>query len=128
MSDSDGRDSSGTERAAGGLESVVSALRVAQRELGARRSLRVLGQLNQAGGFDCPGCAWPEPERRAPIEFCENGAKAVAHEATRRRFEPGFFRDWPIRALSRQSDHWLEQNLEPRNTDYIYEARALLSG
>ncbi|HJO23408.1 MAG: FdhF/YdeP family oxidoreductase [Myxococcota bacterium] len=121
MSDSDGRDSSGTERAAGGLESVVSALRVAQRELGARRSLRVLGQLNQAGGFDCPGCAWPEPERRAPIEFCENGAKAVAHEATRRRFEPGFFRDWPIRALSRQSDHWLEQ--QGRLAEPLYRAR-----
>lgn len=109
MSDSDGRDSSGTDRAAGGLESVVATLRVAQRELGVRRSLHVLGQLNQAGGFDCPGCAWPEPDRRSHIEFCENGAKAVAHEATRRRLGPEFFRDWPIRALLRQSDHWLEQ-------------------
>jgi len=120
MPDSDGRDSSGTDRAAGGLDSVVTTLRVAQRELGVRRSLRVLGQLNQAGGFDCPGCAWPEPERRAHIEFCENGAKAVAHEATRRRLGPGFFREWPIRALLGQSDHWLEQ--QGRLTEPLHRA------
>ena len=46
-------------------------------------SLKVLRKINQHDGFDCPGCAWPDPDReRSIVEFCENGAKAVAEEAT----------------------------------------------
>ena len=119
MSDSDATDSSGADRAAGGLASILSTARVARRELGVGHALRVLGPLNQAGGFDCPGCAWPEPERRPRVEFCENGAKAVAHEATRRRLDPAFFDRWSIPALWEQSDHWLEQ--QGRLTEPLYK-------
>ena len=65
--------------------------------------------MNQAGGFDCPGCAWPDPRERAATEFCESGAKALAHEATRARLSAEFFARWSIPALLEQSDHWLEQ-------------------
>src|SRR5687767_13668646 len=73
-------------RAAGGL----AALTATASHLNANRALlrgtRALAALNQHHGFDCPGCAWPEPhEHRSDFEFCENGAKAIAWEATSRR-------------------------------------------
>ena len=55
-----------------------------------------------------PGCAWPEPDReRSHFEFCENGAKHVADEATTKRVTPEFFQKWSVADLSLQSDHWL---------------------
>lgn len=71
--------------------------------------MRTLLVLNQEDGFDCPSCAWPDPEHRATAEFCENGARAVADEATRARVDPDFFAKWSIPALLEQSDHWLNQ-------------------
>ncbi|KYF56496.1 hypothetical protein BE04_29730, partial [Sorangium cellulosum] len=77
-------------------------------EMGVARAVRTLLHVNQGEGFDCPGCAWPEPEEsRSAAEFCENGAKAVAEEATLRRVTPEFFRKHSVEELSRQSDHWL---------------------
>src|SRR5207342_1676955 len=70
---------------------------------------RVLLQVNQPDGFDCPGCAWPEPADPAHLEFCENGAKAVAEEATRRRVDRAFFARHTIDDLLTRSDHWLGQ-------------------
>ena len=94
--------------AAGGIPSVVAAVRHAWGEMGVRRSLKTLLAVNQQGGFDCPGCAWPEPDReRSHAEFCENGAKAVAEEATTRRVTPEFFREWSVEELSKKSDFWL---------------------
>lgn len=95
--------------AAGGLESVRTALERVHEQAGLARGLAALAGLNQRSGFDCPGCAWPDPERRAAAEFCENGAKAVAHEATRRRVDAAFFARWPVSRLREQSDQWLEQ-------------------
>jgi len=95
--------------AAGGAGAVLSTLARSTRELGVGRALEVLGQVNQTRGFDCPGCAWPDPRERAATEFCENGAKAVAHEATPKRVDADFFARWSIAALREQSDHWLEQ-------------------
>ncbi len=100
---------SGDGGVAGGLDAVVSTVRRSLRELGLRRGLDVLSEVNQVRGFDCPGCAWPDPDVRAATEFCENGAKAVAHEATRKRLDADFFARWSIPALLEQSDHWLEQ-------------------
>jgi molybdopterin-dependent oxidoreductase alpha subunit len=71
--------------------------------------MRALARVNREAGFDCPGCAWPEPAARGFIEFCENGAKAVAHEATRGRLTREFFSRRPIAELLAQTDHWLEQ-------------------
>jgi anaerobic selenocysteine-containing dehydrogenase len=94
--------------AAGGPGAIVSAFgRVASQ--GLRRGIAALAQVNQIRGFDCPGCAWPDPRDRTAAEFCENGAKAVAHETTRRRLSAGFFAQWSIAALREQSDLWLEQ-------------------
>lgn len=74
------------------------------------RGTRTLRQVNQAGGFDCPGCAWPEPDReRSHAEFCENGVKHVADEATTKRLTPEFFQRWSVADLSQQSDYWLGQ-------------------
>jgi molybdopterin-dependent oxidoreductase alpha subunit len=95
------------ERAAGGLESIGVTLRHARRA-GLARSLPALSAVNQREGFDCPGCAWPDAGERGAIEFCENGAKAVAHEATRRRVGRDFFARFAVEALLAESGRWLE--------------------
>src|SRR5690348_2945547 len=79
--------------------------------MGVRRSALTLLRVNQTDGFDCPGCAWPEPAAgdRSHFEFCENGAKAVAEEATLRRIGAEFFAAQPIGELAQRSDHWLGQ-------------------
>jgi molybdopterin-dependent oxidoreductase alpha subunit len=93
---------------AGGLPAVWVATKHVAREMGILRGTRTLLRVNQKDGFDCPGCAWPDPEgERSHAEFCENGAKAVAEEATTRRVTPDFFRDWSVADLSRKSDYWL---------------------
>src|SRR6266404_5519583 len=95
-------------RTAGGLPAVVSSIRHAFGQAGAIRGTRLLLALNQFDGFDCPGCAWPEPDgHRSTFEFCENGAKAVAEEGTAARIDPDFFARHSVAELSRQSDHWL---------------------
>ncbi|MEN8185088.1 MAG: FdhF/YdeP family oxidoreductase, partial [Myxococcota bacterium] len=96
------------ERPAGGLEAVVSTVREARRH-GPARVVRALARVNQETGFDCPGCAWPESGERGLVEFCENGAKAVAHEATRARVDAEFFARHSVPELLGKSDHWLEQ-------------------
>ncbi|GAB4187690.1 MAG: FdhF/YdeP family oxidoreductase [Phycisphaeraceae bacterium] len=67
-------------------------------------------RVNQPDGFDCPGCAWPEPAdgHSGRFEFCENGIKAVSWETTGKRVTPAFFRENTVRFLRQQSDHWLE--------------------
>ena len=77
--------------------------------MGVGRAAGALLRVNQAKGFDCPGCAWPEPQHRAVVEFCENGAKAVAEEATTRRIGAEFFQKHTLQQLAAQSDHWLGQ-------------------
>jgi molybdopterin-dependent oxidoreductase alpha subunit len=70
--------------------------------------VRTMLKVNQVGGVDCPGCAWPEPDReRSHFEFCENGAKHIADEATTKRVTPEFFEKWSIAELLQQSDQWL---------------------
>ncbi len=78
------------------------------KERAATRSIRSLLRVNQPDGFDCPGCAWPEPDRPGRFEFCENGVKAVAFEATSKRVTSEFFAQHTLRELQQQTDHWLE--------------------
>src|SRR5215216_4707958 len=95
-------------KAAGGVPAIVAAVRSISDEMGLVRGVRTMLQVNQSGGVDCPGCAWPEPDRkRSHFEFCENGAKHVADEATTRRITPEFFQQWGVAELSHQSDQWL---------------------
>ncbi|HEY4277786.1 MAG TPA: FdhF/YdeP family oxidoreductase [Conexibacter sp.] len=92
---------------AAGMEAVAIALRHATAEMGASRSLETLVRLNQPNGFDCPGCAWPDPSETARAEFCENGAKAVAEEATRKRVTPAFFARHSVAELAGWTDYQL---------------------
>ncbi|GBD50168.1 oxidoreductase alpha (molybdopterin) subunit [Methylopila sp. Yamaguchi] len=73
-----------------------------------RRETSALRSTNQPQGFDCPGCAWPDPRQASSFEFCENGAKAVAWEATRKLADPAFFEAHPVSELWDWSDHALE--------------------
>ncbi len=101
----------GASEVSGGLAAVWSATKHIVREAGVVRGTRALLKVNQKDGFDCPGCAWPDPDgERSHAEFCENGAKAVAEEATTRRVTPEFFAEWidrrplaQVRLLARQA-------------------------
>ena len=96
------------KRVAGGWDAIQSSIQHATEAMGPGRTLKTLSQLNQKRGFDCPGCAWPDPEdERSLTEFCENGVKAVAEEATQARIGKEFFETWSVKDLSQKSDHWL---------------------
>ena len=98
------------KRSAAGLTAVRVALQRSVEQMGLWRSARTLTKVNQRDGFDCPGCAWPEePGGRKRAEFCENGAKAVAEEATRRVVTPEFFQRHPVAELAERPEHWLSQ-------------------
>jgi molybdopterin-dependent oxidoreductase alpha subunit len=94
---------------AAGIPAVTSSLKHGLAQMGARRTLLTLMSVNQKKGFDCPGCAWPDDDKRHTAEFCENGAKAVAEEATLRRVGPEFFAAHPVSSLAEKSDYWLGQ-------------------
>src|SRR5689334_218255 len=94
---------------AAGIPGVAAALKTSVEQMGVTRSARTLPRVNQETGFDCPGCAWPEPGARHLAEFCENGAKAVAEEATTRRIDRAFFAEHPVTELATKSDWWLGQ-------------------
>jgi molybdopterin-dependent oxidoreductase alpha subunit len=95
-------------KAAGGVPAIVATLKSISSEMGLIRGARTLLKVNQSGGVDCPGCAWPEPDReRSHFEFCENGAKHIADEATTKRVTPAFFQQWSVADLSLQTDQWL---------------------
>ena len=105
---------------AAGLPAVARSMQHAFGEMGVLRTARTLSRMNHVDGFDCPSCAWPDPDRRKAAEFCENGAKAVAWEATRKRVGRDFFAANSIAALREQQDHWLEHN--GRLTEPMYLA------
>ncbi len=96
-----------TPQAAAGLTAVVSSAAHVFSSMSLVRGVKALRTLNQKGGFDCPGCAWPDPDgKRSSLgEFCENGAKAIAEEATQQRVDAEFFRQHSVHALAAQSDY-----------------------
>ncbi|MER5192618.1 FdhF/YdeP family oxidoreductase [Streptomyces sp. NPDC002755] len=106
---------------AAGLPAVGHSLRIAQQQMGVKRTALTLLRVNQKNGFDCPGCAWPEPEHRHTAEFCENGAKAVAEEATLRRVTPEFFAAHPVADLAGRSGYWLGQQGRLTHPMYLPE-------
>ncbi len=97
------------DRAAGGFGAIKATWQHLRRETGVVRGTRLLLQVNQQEGFDCPGCAWPEPSDRSRFEFCENGAKAVAEEATTKRATPAVFAQRSIDELRALGDFELGQ-------------------
>lgn len=91
---------------AAGFTGVKVALQHTFREMGAIKSLQTLSHMNQKDGFDCPGCAWPDPEHRSKLgEYCENGAKALAEEATNQIVDNAFFSNYSVQEISRWSDY-----------------------
>ena len=93
---------------AAGIPAVFSAVRHILNEMDPIRAAKVMFELNQKGGIDCPGCAWPDPDHRSKLgEYCENGAKAIAEEATTKRLDPSFFAEHSLQYLAEQSDFWI---------------------
>jgi molybdopterin-dependent oxidoreductase alpha subunit len=98
------------QREAAGVRAVLVSLQRGFEQMGAVRTAAALARLNQRNGFDCPGCAWPEEHGgRKLAEFCENGAKAVAEEATKRTVTPEFFARHSMAELSAKPEYWLSQ-------------------
>lgn len=95
---------------AAGVRAVLVSMQRGLEQMGAVRTAAALARHNQRHGFDCPGCAWPEEHGgRKLAEFCENGAKAVAEEATKRTVTPEFFAKHGVAELSAKPEYWLSQ-------------------
>ncbi|MDG4667765.1 FdhF/YdeP family oxidoreductase [Mycobacterium sp. 236(2023)] len=100
----------GAKQEAAGVKAVMVSLKRAVAQMGPVRTAATLSRLNQRHGFDCPGCAWPEEHGgRKVAEFCENGAKAVAEEATKRVVTADFFARHTIAELESHPEYWLSQ-------------------
>ncbi|MDB3906570.1 FdhF/YdeP family oxidoreductase [Crocinitomicaceae bacterium] len=95
---------------AAGMSAVVISMRNIFKRMPVGKSFKVLNKLNQKEGVDCPGCAWPDPNKRSRLgEYCENGVKAIAEEAMTARANPEFFSKYSVAELLAQSDYWLGQ-------------------
>jgi len=94
--------------AAGGWGALISVAQAWLTSDNALKNLRMMLKTNQNGGFDCPGCAWGDSPESGMVKFCENGAKAVNWEATKRRVDGKFFARHSVTSLLEQSDYWLE--------------------
>ena len=93
---------------AAGATAILSTIKHGITRSGITGSISSLSKVNKFGGFDCPGCAWPDPDdHRTIAEFCENGAKAVADEATSKKITANFFEKYSVVELSLKSDEWL---------------------
>ena len=92
---------------AAGIPAATSSLFHGIKKMGAIKTVKTLTTVNQPDGFDCPGCAWPDPKHSSTFEFCENGAKAVADEAMKGGVNPKFFAKYTVQELSQKSDFWL---------------------
>ena len=103
---------------AAGIPAANSSMYHGLRKMGVTKTIKTLTLVNQSEGFDCPGCAWPDPKHSSLFEFCENGAKAVADEATNKIITPKFFNDYTVQELSQKSDYWL--NEQGRLTSPVY--------
>ena len=90
---------------AAGLGGVYHAMAMAAPD----RAIPTLLKMNQHGGIDCPSCAWPEPNQNDMnmVEFCENGAKAVAEETMPERAGADFWAKYTVEELRDQTDFWL---------------------
>ena len=93
---------------AGGWGALISSARTVSHER-AGAAVPALLKMNQPDGFDCPGCAWPDPGHASVTEFCENGVKAIAAETTSKRVTPAFFAEHPVAELQTWDDYTLEQ-------------------
>src|SRR6202162_1292476 len=95
---------------AAGIPAIWNTMLYGIGEMGPLRSAEAFLKINQVTGFDCQSCAWPSPDKKRKVfEFCENGAKAVSDESTKKRIGPDFFTQYSIADLAAKSDYWLNQ-------------------
>jgi molybdopterin-dependent oxidoreductase alpha subunit len=100
-----------TPKSAVGWPAIISSVKHVFGAMPVRRGVKTLLNLNQKGGIDCPSCAWPDPDdhRSGLGEYCENGAKAIADEATTLKATPVFFQRYSVAEMASKSDYWLGQ-------------------
>jgi molybdopterin-dependent oxidoreductase alpha subunit len=95
---------------AAGIPAIWNTMLYGIGEMDPIRAPKAFLKINQVTGFDCQSCAWPSPDNKRKIfEFCENGAKAVSDESTKKRIGPEFFAKYSIAELAGKSDYWLNQ-------------------
>ena len=111
------------EKVAGGVKAVINSAKYVFGAMNIMRGLQALGKLNQFDGPDCPGCAWPDPdkERSSIAEYCENGAKAIAEESTTRIVDASFFQNNSVYELSKLSDYEIGQKGRLTQPMYLKE-------
>ena len=97
------------KKIAAGIPAATNSLKHGIKKMGLTKTIKTLTTVNQSGGFDCPGCAWPDPKHSSTFEFCENGAKAVADEGMKANVNPEFFAKHSVQRLSQKSDYWLNK-------------------
>jgi molybdopterin-dependent oxidoreductase alpha subunit len=93
---------------AGGWGALKATAKAVREQMDAGDAALTLFRTNKPEGFDCPGCAWPDKEHTSTFQFCENGAKAVTWEATKKRVAPDFFAAHTVSDLWNWTDHKLE--------------------
>ncbi|KQQ52547.1 FdhF/YdeP family oxidoreductase [Plantibacter sp. Leaf314] len=102
-----------------GLPGILHSMEPALRQLGPLRTAELLTSINQRGGFDCMSCAWPDPDDRKKLEFCENGAKAVIWEATPIVIPSAFWAEHSLTDLADKSEYWL--GMQGRLSEPVYK-------
>ncbi|MFC6356793.1 FdhF/YdeP family oxidoreductase [Luethyella okanaganae] len=102
-----------------GLPGIFHSMEPALTKLGPARTARLLTSINQKDGFDCMSCAWPDPDKRKALEFCENGAKAVTWEATPVTVPTGFWAENSVTELLDKSEYWL--GMQGRLVEPVYK-------
>ena len=105
---------------AAGMAAIIQTMKFMIREPGLLKGIKGLLRMNQKNGFDCSSCAWPDPSgHRSKNEYCENGAKALASESTKKKISSEFFRNYSLKDLSQKTDHWHE--LQGRLTEPMFK-------
>ena len=105
---------------AAGMAAIIQTMKFMIREPGLLKGIKGLLKMNQKNGFDCSSCAWPDPSgHRSKNEYCENGAKALASESTRKKINSEFFKKYSLKDLSKKTDHWHE--LQGRLTEPMFK-------
>ncbi|MDR7082833.1 formate dehydrogenase major subunit [Arthrobacter ginsengisoli] len=102
-----------------GIPGVLHSMKPAIEQMGVNRTRKTVLAMNQKDGFDCPSCAWPDPNHRKAFEFCENGAKAVTWEATPVVIGPEFWAEHSVSELRSRSEYWL--GLQGRLTEPVHK-------
>ncbi len=102
-----------------GLPAIYHSMEPAIVQLGLVRTAKLMTSMNQKDGFDCMSCAWPDPDKRKTLEFCENGARAVTWEATPVTVPTSFWAENSVTELLTKSEYWL--GMQGRLTEPVYK-------